>query len=157
MRLFRLLSSLVALSLFVVQLVAAQAAIYPVYVPLVTVAEQLPPPIPQPVGECAQNAPEPEEGAQAWVTNGYPHQLEDVTLCVRLIVQGRIVFDAPASAVVKYKTTDRALGPAYTGTDGVAALTFNIGGASVGYTVWIDALVSHQGRSYTAETAFTPE
>jgi hypothetical protein len=157
MRPFRLLACLMALSLFAVPFVTAQTPTHAVFVPLVIVGDPPPPPIPQPTGECAQNAPEPEEGAQAWVTNGYPHQLEDITLCVRLIVQGRIVFDAPASAVVHYKTTDRELGPAYTNAEGVAALPFNIGGASRGYTVWIDALVSNQGRDYTAQTAFTPE
>lgn len=110
-------------------------------------------PIPPPDGVCATNAPTPAEGAQAWMTVTNPARFSDTTLCVRLIVDGQVVSGATASGIAHYKTTNTALGPATTGADGVAQMTFSIGGASAGYTVVVDATV---GGTYHAQTSFTP-
>ena len=111
-----------------------------------------PRPIPPPDGVCATNAPAPAEGAQAWMTVQNPARFSDTTLCVRLIVNGEVVSGATASGLAHYKTTNTALGPATTGADGVAQMTFSIGGASAGYTVVVDATVG----GYYAQTSFTP-
>jgi hypothetical protein len=89
------------------------------------------------------------------VTN--PARRSDTTLCVQLIVGGKIVAGATASGVAHYKTTNTALGPVATGGDGVAAITFSIGGATPGYTVAVDVTVTANGQTYHAQTSFTPQ
>jgi hypothetical protein len=108
--------------------------------------------IPPPSGVCATNAPAPAAGAQAWMTITSPARYSDTTLCARLIVDGHVVSGATASGLAHYKSTNTALGPATTGADGVAHMTFSIGGATAGYTVVVDATV---GGQY-AQTSFTP-
>lgn len=115
------------------------------------------PPVPTPDGACAQNAPAPAEGAQAWMTVTNPATRSDTTLCVRLLRNGQVIAGAQASGVAYYKSTNTALGPATTGPDGVAAMTFSIGGASPGFTVRVDATVVYAGQTYTASTSFTPQ
>jgi hypothetical protein len=43
------------------------------------------------------------------------------------------------------------------GGDGVGQITFNIGGASSGYTVRVDVTISHNGQTYNTNTSFTPQ
>jgi len=109
--------------------------------------------VPQPTGVCSQNAPVPAEGAQAWMTVYAPARRSDTTLCVRLIVNGLAVNGATASGIAHYKTTNTDLGPAITSDNGTAAMTFNIGGATSGYMVPVDATVNGQN----ATTSFTPQ
>jgi hypothetical protein len=137
------------------------------YLPLITKPQNTPMPLPTemptlvpptptlapPQGICLQNAPAPIEGAQAWMTVPIPARYSNTTLCVRLIVGNRIVSGATASGVAHYRTKDTALGPATTGDDGIAQMTFNIGGATSGYTVVVDAIVN----GYHAQTSFTPQ
>lgn len=111
------------------------------------------PPLPAPAAPCDQNAPAPAEGAQAWMTITSPARFSNTTLCVRLIIGGQVVSGQTAHGVAHYKTTNTDLGTATTGNDGVAHMTFSIGGASSGFTVGVDADVS--GR--TAHTSFTPQ
>lgn len=113
--------------------------------------------IPAPSGVCAQNAPSPAEGAQAWMTVVSPSRRSNTTLCVRLIHNGQVVVGAPASGTAHYKTTNTSLGPEATGSDGVASITFNIGGATSGYTVDVDAQAVSGGVTYRAFTSFTPQ
>jgi hypothetical protein len=121
-----------------------------------------PTPAPQPppssgiTRTCAQNAPAPAEGAQAWMTVPEPGRRSDNTLCVRLVVNGQPVAGAGVEAEVNYKSTKATLDTATTGADGVAQLTFNIGGASSGYTVRVDVTVTVNGQTYTTNTSFTP-
>jgi hypothetical protein len=70
-----------------------------------------------------------------------------------LIANGQPVVGAQASGVAHYKTTTTALGPATTGSDGVAAITFSVGGASSGFTVVVDVTVNGVQTS----TSFTPQ
>ena len=115
------------------------------------------PPVGAPQGVCAQGAPAPAEGAQAWMTVANPARRSDTTLCVRLIVNGQAVAGASVSGTAHYKTTETDLGPATTGADGVAQITFNIGGASSGFTVRVGATATSGGQTYTAQTSFTPQ
>jgi hypothetical protein len=101
-----------------------------------------PPHVSGPKPPCDQSAPAPEEGPQAWMTAVNPTRSSDTTLCARLIVGGQAVAGAQVSAVAHYKTTDTALGPSTTGGDGVAAITFNVGGPTPGYTVQVDVTVT---------------
>ena len=89
------------------------------------------------------------------VTN--PSRRSNTTLCVRLIVGGNIVVGAQASGVAHYKTTNTPLGPQATGGDGVAAITFNVGGPTPGYTVVVDVTVVANGQTYRTQTSFTPQ
>ncbi len=62
--------------------------------------------------------------------------------------------------VVHYKTTDHRWpesGFETTGEDGTASVTFNIGGASSGYTVDVDVYLIYEGQTYRAVTSFTPQ
>ena len=85
-----------------------------------------------------------------------PGRRSDNTLCVRLIVNGQPVNGATVRATANYKSTDAPLGPASTGADGVAQVTFNIGGASSGYTVRVDVTITASGQTYRTNTSFTP-
>lgn len=107
---------------------------------------------PTPDAPCDQNAPAPANGAQAWMTVSSPARFSMTTLCVRLISNGQVVSGASASGVAHYKTTNTSLGPSTTGSDGVAHMTFSVGGASAGFTVVVDAAVGER----TAQTSFTP-
>lgn len=115
------------------------------------------PTIPPVTSVCAQNAPAAHEGAQAWMMVQSPSRRSFTTLCVRLIVRGQVVVGASASGTAHYKTTDTSFDLGATDDEGVAAVTFNVGGASSGYTVAVDAQVRSSGKIYRASTSFTPE
>lgn len=102
---------------------------------------------------CDQNAPTPQEGAQAWMTITDPSRFSNTTLCARLIIGGKLISGATVTGVAHYKTTNTNLGPATTGADGVGHITFSIGGATSNYTVIVDATVN----GHTAQTSFTPK
>jgi hypothetical protein len=116
-----------------------------------------PPSAPAPSGTCSQNAPVPAEGAQAWMTVTDPARRSNTTLCVRLIVGGQPINGAHVTATAHYKSTDSPLGPATTGGDGVAAITFSVGGASPGFTVDVNVTITNGGQTYQATTSFTPQ
>ncbi len=121
------------------------------------VPEPVPPgAVPHPGGVCATNAPEPVQGAQAWMTVPEPPLLTDTTLCVRLILDNQAIEGAEARAIARYRTVTTEVGPATTGPDGVAAISFNISTATPGFTVVMSAQVIHDGQTYMAETSFTP-
>lgn len=104
---------------------------------------------------CDQNEPvQFEVGTQAWMTVTNPSRFSFVTLCARYIVSGGAV--TPGSvldATAHYKTTDTVLDTAIAGADGVAHITFNIGGATLGYTVVVDGTIG--GHPFL--TSFTPQ
>lgn len=113
-------------------------------------------PMPTPNAACVQSAPPPSEGPQAWMTVYHPAQGANTTLCARLIVNLQPVSGAIIIAVAHYQTGDVNLGPATTGTDGIGAITFNVGTAVSGYPVIIDVTITYNGQRYTAQTVFTP-
>jgi hypothetical protein len=110
------------------------------------------PSIPAPEAPCDQNAPAPAEGAQAWMTVPNPSRFSFTTVCARRIQGGQVVTGAAMTAVAHYKSKDTDLGATTSGADGVGHLTFNIGGATVGYTVVVDVTIGGQSTS----TSFTP-
>jgi hypothetical protein len=111
-----------------------------------------PPPVPDPVSPCNINVPAPVEGAQAWMTRRFPSQLSDTTVCARLIRDGKVVRGISMEATAHYKTKDTYLGRATVGADGVAHRTFNVGGATSGYTVVVDVTID----GVKTTTSFTP-
>jgi hypothetical protein len=131
------------------------------YLPLVYQPRQpaeapTPDTVPPPEGACGQTAPPAAEGLQAWMTNPTPPQNSTITLCVWLIVGGDGAHLASTTALVRYKTSERTLGPVSTRNNGSAALPFSIGRATIGYTVLVDVVVEAEGQRYTAQTSFTP-
>jgi hypothetical protein len=116
-----------------------------------------PPSGPAPSGTCSQNAPAIAEGPQAWMTVTTPARRSDTTLCVRLTVGGQPVAGAEVIATAHYKSTNAPLGPATTGGDGVASITFSVGGATPGFEVSVDAVITSGGKTYRASTSFTPK
>ena len=133
--------------------VFAQVETYNVFMPLV-VRPPAPPPDPTPA--CTPRAPAASEGARAWMDEPNPPQNATVTACVRLILSGKAIANTPAKITVRYKTTTSN----YTGTskgNGVAPISFQIGRATKGYRVVVEAVVTYQGKPYTAQTSFTPQ
>jgi hypothetical protein len=119
-----------------------------------------PPPVAMPpatpAGTCAQIAPAPADGARAWVTQPAPARGTQQTVCARLTAGGQPVAGAATSIRVRYKSTTTSYGPEATDAQGIAALTFAIGGATAGHTVVVDVTMRAAGRTYTARTEFTP-
>jgi hypothetical protein len=110
---------------------------------------------PNPESPCNQNAPFHQDGLQSWMTITSPSQFSYTTLCTRMTLGG-VVPGLGIHAVAHYKTTDTDLGIAYAGTDGVAKFTFNIGGATSGYTVLVESNAIYLGENYHSQTTFTP-
>jgi hypothetical protein len=120
------------------------------------------PGIPPISGACVQNAPPAAEGAQAWLTVPEPNpDGQSDSLCVRLIVNGQVVKDARASAVLHYHQGDVKYGPVKTGADGVAEQGFVVGDkkrALGNVEVPIDVTIEAPDKQvYTAKTSFTPK
>jgi hypothetical protein len=78
-----------------------------------------------------------------------------IRLYVRLITNGQPISGATATGVAHYKSKPTNLGPALTGSDGVAQIDFDISRATIGYTVFIDITVV--GQTVTDATNFTPQ
>lgn len=98
--------------------------------------------------------------ASAWVSVPNPSRRSNQTVFGQLTRDGVGVAGAQMYCVVHYKTTDHRWpesGFEITGGDGVASVTFNIGGASSGYTVEVDVYLIHEGQTYRAVTSFTPQ
>lgn len=104
---------------------------------------------------CDQNIPpQIAIGAQAWMTIPAPSRFSQTTVCARFVVSGGFVDrGAVLTATAHYKTTNTDLGSVVAGNDGVAHLSFNIGGATSGYTVTVDGTMGGQPFS----TTFTPQ
>jgi hypothetical protein len=87
----------------------------------------------------------------AWVTNGTPAQLTDVTVYGRYWVNGAGVAHQTMQTAWHYRSTSNSCG-ATTDENGVAHCFRNIGGATVGYRVNIDVTVN----GVTVQTWFIP-
>jgi hypothetical protein len=138
---------------------APQSSSVPVaHFPLIEKAAPTPTPLPTqppPTGVCADEAPFPSEGAQAWVTPLDIPAGKAGTLCVRLIQSDQVVAGASVSAVLIYPSSTKRLGPKATGLDGVAALAFTVpASTSSGAVVDVEATATYQGQDYTAVTCF---
>ncbi len=110
--------------------------------------------VPTPDGACATNAPAPAEEVQAWMTNGSPAMGEEVTLCVRLILDGQPVSGAEATGLIQYETGEVQVGPVNTAADGVATMPFSVDEAASG-VIEVPVLVRYEERNQTGQTSFT--
>lgn len=103
---------------------------------------------------CDQNIPpQINPGANAWMTIPNPSRFSFTTVCARYIIDTVVDRGAILEATAHYKTTDTYLGMVAVGSDGVAHLSFNIGGATLGYPVTVDGTIG--GRAFS--TTFTPQ
>lgn len=113
-----------------------------------------------PVGTngCELAAPAPIEGAQAWVTNPAPFNLPYV--CVRLVVQGRFLYNFTAQLIVHGNVQDFEL-VAGDNSQGQGVARAYLGGIAItsdstpGSVVPIDVAVTYLNRVYLAHTSFT--
>lgn len=110
-----------------------------------------PPPGPTPTPTVGT----PEVQVTAWVSNESPAQRTSVTVYGKLTVGGRGVAGVPMRTTWYYRTTTSTC-EGTTGSDGVASCSRLIGSATIGYRVRIDVALDYQGRTYTAQTGFTP-
>jgi hypothetical protein len=93
---------------------------------------------------------------RAYVSNPNPVQFSNVTVYGELIVKGLGASGATMDTTWHYKTT--TVGCSGTaGADGVASCTRNISGASHGYMVVIDVVMTYNGQTYTTSTSFTTQ
>ena len=115
-----------------------------------------PPPVAPQFGCLPLVPPGTRDALQACVDNPAPPQKSNVTVSARLVIAGQPVQGAQMRAFWHYKS---ALGEcsATTGVDGIASCMRDIGSASAGYTVEIDVIITHMGRTYNASTSFTPQ
>jgi hypothetical protein len=98
--------------------------------------------------------------ASAWVSVSNPGKGSKQTVFGKLTRDGAGVAGAQMYCVAHYKTTDTRWpesGVQVTGGDGVASVTFSIGGATSGYTVSVDVYLIYGGQTYHAVTSFTPQ
>jgi hypothetical protein len=108
-----------------------------------------------PSGVCAPDAPLPNEGAQAWVTPLDIPAGQSGTLCVRFILNNQTIAGASVTAVLTYPAGTTSLGPALTGADGVAAMSFKVPQSTSGGTVVdVAATVTYQQHNDMAQTCF---
>jgi endonuclease YncB( thermonuclease family) len=91
----------------------------------------------------------------AWVSTPSPPQRSSVTVYGQLTVDGRGVAGVPMTTTWHYRTTTSSC-EGVTGADGVASCTQSIGSATIGYPVVVDVVFTYQGRTYSAQTRFTP-
>jgi hypothetical protein len=126
-------------------------------VPTSSTGPRAPPPgIPIPLGDCRKNEPLPAEGAQAWVTDPNPPASAATTLCVRLIVDQKIVRGATVRGTVSSPVGSAEIPTGQTRTDGVALIAFRLANANPGQTVRIDVTATNGGQTYRASAIFTP-
>jgi hypothetical protein len=114
--------------------------------------------IPAPTGNCAANAPQAVEGAQAWTTNIQPTDPNQFnSVCARLIVNGQVVPGAEIRARAYRPGQDAEYGPAATDANGVAELGFPIAATPNRSIVYVDVTFkAPDGQSYLATTYYRP-
>jgi competence protein ComEC len=88
----------------------------------------------------------------AWVSNGHPSRYSTVTVFGRLLVNGVGQSGLTMETIWHYKTTISYCSGT-TGPNGVAQCSRSIGGATIGYQVNIDVVIS----GYQVTTWFTPQ
>jgi len=90
------------------------------------------------------------------ISNANPAQYSTVTVYVTAYdASGRPISGVNVSTVWHYKSTTLAES-GVTGADGVAAISRNISGASVGYRVYVDVTATVGGVTKTGQTSFVP-
>jgi hypothetical protein len=111
---------------------------------------------PAPAGECARNAPALADGAQAWVTTSQP--ADRTTLCVRVVVRGRVVRDGVFSGYVRYRAAAQPwLGPVPIDQNGLVVYQLDLSDAPHASAQSVDVAVTHLRRIYrTSVTVARP-
>lgn len=105
--------------------------------------------VPQPGVPCSRNVPAPANGLQLWVTDPNDADGTDqMTACLRLIVNGEAANGANAVIYRHYGGETRDTIPQSTGLDGVASFIFYTGPGSPGRPDNLQAIVSYQGVTY---------
>ncbi|MFN8523443.1 MAG: J domain-containing protein [Chloroflexota bacterium] len=120
-----------------------------------------PPPAAQPAPAPA--APDPAarfEGTVALVSDPNPPRRSNVTVSMRVVRDGQPVANAPAYAVVHFRTTDERWpggnGTSPTDGSGAANINFNIGDATAGFAVNVDVVALVDGEEIRRQVSFTP-
>ena len=70
--------------------------------------------------------------------------------CARLVLSDNVVRGVPVNAYRHYGGDTRPARPQSTGYDGVASFIFYIGPGSPGIPTHVEAVATHQGRTYRA-------
>jgi hypothetical protein len=114
--------------------------------------------IPDPINECANNAPAPVEGVpQAWMQKRSVEANEDEEnrLCVRFILNGQVLKGIEARGAVRFEEDPVWIGPEDTREeDGVASIQFDIDNKDADDSVRVDAELIYNGQSFYASTDF---
>lgn len=96
--------------------------------------------------------------ASASVSDPAPRQNQSVTVTAKLVDgSGTGVPGASMSTTWHYKTTASTCVGGPTNVDGIATCSRDIGGASIGYSVRVDVVLTLGGQTYTTSTSFTPK
>jgi hypothetical protein len=99
-------------------------------------------------------------GSQVTVVPETPARRTDATVTVKLVREGQPVSGANVYLVIHYRTVDERQPPGTstvrTDNDGLASVTFNIGDATGGYPVKIDAIALVEGQQVVFPASFTP-
>lgn len=96
-----------------------------------------------------------DTGINYCISSQNPAQYSDVTVYARLVVAGQVIPNITMYTRWNYKTTT-AYQNCQTDSQGVGACTRNISAATPGYTVAVDIGFEYNGKSYVAQTSFTP-
>lgn len=91
----------------------------------------------------------------ASISNPSPTARSLVTVSGKITVDGQPVAGVPMTATWHYKTTTSTCN-GESDASGVASCTRNIGRPTKGYTVRVDLTFSWQGKTFRAQTSFTP-
>jgi hypothetical protein len=96
-----------------------------------------------------------DSGVNYCISNQSPAQYSDVTVYGRLVVAGQAISNITMHTRWNYKTTT-AYQDCQTDSQAVGACARNINAATPGYTVLVDIAFEYGGKTYGAQTSFTP-
>lgn len=111
------------------------------------------PTMPQPT---ATSAPQVSCVITAWVNDETPAQRQHVYVYGKLICADQPAVGATMRVVWNYKSTTETC-DGVTDATGTAVCERSIGGASIGYRVQLNVSITYEGKTYRANTEFTPE
>lgn len=121
--------------------------------------------IPTPSGACNNdNVPsEPEQQGEVWLSNNAPARNTSITICARLILNGRVVSGATVTATVTYLDADQqplsrvAVAMSSTDITGVSSGSLPVSGTVVqtSTSADIDVAIIYLGQKYFRDDSFT--
>jgi len=91
----------------------------------------------------------------AWVDNPTPAQNATVTVFGKFTIRSAGIAGVPMDTTWHYKSTDSYC-DGITDVQGIATCNREIGRATKDYTVRIDVVFAYEGKTYRAQTSFTP-